>query len=100
MTVRPSAVGMKRRSFLRTYSRCSILRRISAYVDGRPMPFSSRNFTSEASLKRGGGCVSFFSGVTATSFSDSPSASGGRREPSFSASSSLLGSRGRRSPIP
>ncbi len=29
-TRRPSGVGMKRRSFLRTYSRCSILRRMSA----------------------------------------------------------------------
>ena len=28
------------------------------------MPFSSRNFTSEASLKRGGGWVAFPSGRT------------------------------------
>ena len=55
------------------------------------MPFSSRNFTSEASLKRGGGWVSFFSGVTERSVSVSPSESGGRRveaPSSFSVSSS------------
>ena len=52
------------------------------------MPFSSRNFTSEASLKRGGGCVDFFSGAISTSFNTSPDVRGGRRDPSFSASSS------------
>ena len=37
---------------------------IGAYVDGRPMPFSSSAFTSVASVKRGGGSVKCWSGVT------------------------------------
>ena len=52
------------------------------------MPFSSRNFTSEASLKRGGGWVAFFSGRTSTSFSVSPCVSGGSFGESLSAPSS------------
>ena len=31
---------------------------IEAYVDGRPMPRSSRALTSVASVNRAGGCVS------------------------------------------
>jgi hypothetical protein len=34
-----------------------MVERIAAYVDGRPMPFSSSSLTSEASVKRGGGWV-------------------------------------------
>ena len=30
---------------------------MDAYVDGLPMPFSSNDFTSEASENRGGGLV-------------------------------------------
>ena len=43
------------------------------------MPFSSMNFTSEASLKRGGGCVSWESTRASRSSGVSPSAIGGRR---------------------
>ena len=43
------------------------------------MPFSSMNFTSEASLKRGGGCVSWSLTLASRSTSVSPSAIAGRR---------------------
>src|SRR5450759_1476934 len=43
------------------------------------MPFSSRNFTREPSLKRGGGCVSCPSAATDTSSNGSPGARAGRR---------------------
>ena len=33
-----------------------------AYVDGRPMPFSSSSLMSVACVKRGGGCVKCCSG--------------------------------------
>ena len=34
-----------------------------AYVDGRPMPFSSSSLMSVACVKRGGGCVKCCSGT-------------------------------------
>ena len=43
------------------------------------MPFSSRNFTSDASLNRGGGCVSWSSTEASASRRTFPSASCGRR---------------------
>jgi len=45
---------------------------IDAYVDGRPMPFSSSSLMSVACEKRGGGCVKCWSGVTLRSFRRSP----------------------------
>ena len=44
-----------------TYSRSFSVEMIEAYVDGRPMPYSSSAFTSEASEKRGGGSVKCWS---------------------------------------
>ena len=43
------SVGMKRRLSISTYSRFSNVEMIDAYVDGRPMPYSSSALTSEAS---------------------------------------------------
>src|ERR1019366_5214723 len=40
-----------------TYSRSTIVEMIAAYVDGRPIPFSSNSFTNVASVYRGGGSV-------------------------------------------
>ena len=40
---------------------------IAAYVEGRPIPFSSSAFTKVASVKRGGGSVKCCSGCSATS---------------------------------
>ena len=50
LTFSPSIVGVKRPWSLVTYSRSTIVEMIDAYVDGRPMPFSSSSFTSVASV--------------------------------------------------
>src|SRR5207247_6084590 len=47
VTTAPSSVGLNLPWSLVTYSRSWIVVRIDAYVDGRPMPFSSSAFTSE-----------------------------------------------------
>ena len=43
--------------FLSTYPLRTIVARMDAKVEGLPMPFSSRAFTREASVKRAGGFV-------------------------------------------
>ena len=60
--------------------------RIAEYVEGRPMPRSSSSFTSDASLKRGGGSVKCCSGFSSFSLSFCPASSAGNL--CFSASSS------------
>ena len=45
---------------------------MAAYVDGRPMPRSSISFTSDDSLKRGGGWVKCCSGRSFTRRSSMP----------------------------
>jgi hypothetical protein len=55
------------------------------------MPFSSMNFTSEASLKRGGGWVSWSSTLASRSASTSPSAIAGSRTFASSPSASSSG---------
>lgn len=52
---------------------------VAAYVEGRPMPSSSRVFTSEASVYRAGGVVVCPSAVTSEASRASPSAITGRR---------------------
>src|SRR5580658_5420150 len=64
--------------------------RIVAYVEGRPIPRSSSSFTSEASLKRGGGSVKCCSGSRDFSVRFWPASSGGSLCFSSSSSSSLL----------
>ena len=54
-----------------------IVLRIDAYVDGRPMPSSSSALISDASVKRGGGCVKCWRGSSVMSRSVSPSVSSG-----------------------
>ena len=66
-----------------------IVPRIDAYVEGRPMPSSSRVLMSEASVKRGGGWVKCCLGSSPSTPSTSPSSSGGI---ALSASSSIDGS--------
>src|SRR5437773_1823319 len=56
-TTVPISSGKNRRSSRRTYPRSSRVAMVGAYVEGRPMPYSSRAFTSVASVKRGGGWV-------------------------------------------
>ncbi len=63
---------------------------VDAYVDGRPMPSSSIVFTSEASVKRGGGCVKCCSGRTSSMRSACSAVSSGSMD---SASSSGASSR-------
>ena len=53
----PSSVGLKDLPSRVTYSRLVIVVIVAAYVDGRPMPFSSSVLISDASVKRAGGCV-------------------------------------------
>ena len=48
-----------------TYCRSWMVLMIAEYVEGRPMPRSSSSFTSDASLKRGGGSVKCCSGLRA-----------------------------------
>ena len=43
--------------FLFTYSRFTMVARMEAKVEGRPIPFSSSAFTYEASVYRAGGFV-------------------------------------------
>ena len=52
---------------MRTYPRSSSVEIVGAYVDGRPIPFSSNAFTRLASVKRGGGCVKCCSGSSSSS---------------------------------
>src|SRR6185503_17471176 len=69
LTILPMSVGMNRRLSMSTYSRSLSVEMMVAYVDGRPMPCSSRALTSEASENRGGGsvkCCSAFSAASAT----------------------------------
>ena len=72
---------------------------IDAYVDGRPMPSSSSVLTSDASEKRGGGCVKCCSGRTSRSArACSAVSSGSRLSPSSSAPSSRPSAYTRRCP--
>jgi hypothetical protein len=48
-TARPTSLGRKRRASSSTYLRNSSVAMIDAYVDGRPMPYSSSVLTSDAS---------------------------------------------------
>ena len=59
---------------------------LRAYVDGRPMPYSSSAFTSEASEKRGGGSVKCWSATTRLSGRRSPVFIAGSLRPSSSSS--------------
>ena len=63
--------------------------KIAAYVDGRPIPFSSSSLTRVASENRGGGWVKCCSGLVSSSFSESPSLTSGSDAP---VSSSLTAS--------
>ncbi len=59
---------------------------VAAYVDGRPIPRSSRAFTSDASVKRGGGDVRCPSAVRSEADRGSPSFMAGRRASPFDSS--------------
>ena len=64
---------------------------IEAHVEGRPIPFSSSNFTNDASVYRGGGEVECEVAVYSDTFTDSPSLSGGSSS-AFSSSESVSSS--------
>jgi hypothetical protein len=68
--------------------RSTIVERIEAYVEGRPMPSSSSFLTRLASVYRGGGDVSWPFATGSDGVSAWPSASCGRRSSSLSASRS------------
>ncbi len=68
---------------------------VAAYVDGRPIPLSSNAFTKVASVKRGGGLVSWPSAPTDRVSTGSPAASCGSRRSSSRASSAAARSSSR-----
>ena len=60
---------------------------VAAYVDGRPIPCSSSALMSVASVKRGGGSVKCWVGVTSSTVVAAPSARSGSRALASSSSS-------------
>jgi len=66
---------------------------VAAYVDGRPMPCSSSALISVASVKRGGGSVKCWVGVTSVTSVTLPSVRFGSRAPASSSSSADASSR-------
>ena len=61
---------------LTTYSRARIVSMIEAYVLGRPMPISSSERVSVASVNRAGGCVVWLLGSSSRQASDSSTRDG------------------------
>ena len=57
LTTSPSSVGFKDFCSFITYSRASIVEIIEAYVEGLPMPSSSRDLINDASVYLAGGSV-------------------------------------------
>jgi hypothetical protein len=57
VTIPATGSGNSLRSSTRTYPRSTIVEIVAAYVDGRPMPCSSRALMRDASVNRGGGSV-------------------------------------------
>ena len=87
VTTKPTSSGTSARASLRTYLRSMSVEIVGAYVDGRPIPCSSSVFTSDASVKRAGGCVKCCDASRPRSLSSSPAATSGSGEISFSGSS-------------
>ena len=56
-TINPSSVGIKFFFSLTTYSLLNNVDIVGTYVDGLPIPFSSKSLTKEASVYLAGGCV-------------------------------------------
>src|SRR5689334_924531 len=73
LTILPMSVGMNRRASISTYSRSCNVEMIVAYVEGRPMPYSSSALTSDASEYLGGGSVKCCSARRVMSDTMSPS---------------------------
>src|SRR6266480_4017107 len=87
VTTKPTSSGVSARPSFRTYLRSTSVEIVGAYVDGRPIPNSSSVFTSDASVKRGGGCVKCCDASSPRSLSASPSCTSGSGAISFSGSS-------------
>src|SRR5207237_1235798 len=87
VTTKPTSSGNKALPSLRTYFRSTSVEIVGAYVDGRPIPNSSSVLTSDASVKRGGGCVKCCDASSPSSFSASPGWTSGSGAISFSGSS-------------
>ena len=70
-----------------------IVEMVAAYVDGRPMPCSSSALMSVASVKRGGGSVKCWVGVTSATVVTLALGQGRQAGPASSSSSAAASSR-------